>query len=517
MSKPAAILGIDSPPWRPKSVDRPESARVSALTPLRPRTLFVTSEMSDFVQVGGLGAVSASLPRALRPYADIRVMLPGYGQALERATSLDIVARLPGAGAIPPCSIGKTTLGDGLIVYLVLCEELYKRSGSPYVGADGADFPDNDLRFARLSLAAAQWAERGGGGWRPAALHLNDWQTALAAGYLAWRGVDAQAMLTIHNLAHQGVFDASRLAALAIPPHAFTLHGVEFFGRLSFLKAGLNYAAHVTTVSSTYAEEITRPEFGCGLDGLLRQCAAQGRLTGILNGVDDSWDPRRDRRCPYLYDPQRWKGRYADYVRGMFGLSLARAPLFAYVARLVHQKGADLVLYAAELIADLGAQLVVMGTGEPAIEAAFAALAERRPDAVAVRLGFDADNERVLLAGADFILMPSRFEPCGLSQMYAQRYGAIPIACRTGGLSETIHDDRTGFLFDRPERDDFEQAIRRALDVYVSTKRLNEFRRAAIAQRFDWRDSARRYAALYRALEGSRLAGGPAAAASVSA
>jgi len=512
VNKPAALFDVDAPPWRPKTIDRPQSPRFSALTPLRPRTLFVTSEMSDFVQVGGLGAVSASLPRALRPYADIRMMLPGYAQALERATSLEVVAHLPGAGAIPPCSIGKTTLADGLVVYLVLCEELFKRPGTPYAGPDGVDFPDNDVRFARLSLAAAQWAERGGDGWKPAALHLNDWHAALAAGYLAWRGVDTPALLTIHNLAHQGLFDASRLGALAIPPHAFTLHGVEFFGRLSFLKAGLNYAAHITTVSSAYAEEITRPEFGCGLDGLLRERAQQGRLSGILNGVDDSWDPRRDRNCPYLYDPQRWKGRYADYVRGMFGLSLARAPLFLYVARLVHQKGADLVLRASDLIADLGGQLVVMGAGESKFEAQFKALAERRPEAIAVRVGFDADDERALVAGADFMLMPSRFEPCGLSQMYAQRYGAIPIASCTGGLGETIHDGKTGFLFDHAEADDLEQAIRRALDVYGSAKRLNEFRRAAIAQRFDWRDSARRYAALYRELGGARLAGGLSAA-----
>jgi starch synthase len=346
---------------------------------------------------------------------------------------------------------------------------------------------------------------------------LNDWQTALAAGYLAWGGLGAPALLTIHNLAHQGLFDASHMSALAIPSHAFTMQGVEFFGRVSFLKAGLNYAAQVVTVSATYAEEITRPEFGCGLDGLLAERAAQGNLTGILNGVDESWDPRRDHNCPYLYDPQRWKGRYADYVRGMFGLSLWRAPLFAFVSRLVHQKGVDLVLRAGERIAALGGQLVVMGLGERRMEAELVALGARRRGAVGVRIGFDAVDARALFAGSDFVLMPSRFEPCGLSQMYAQRYGAIPIACRTGGLSETIHDDRTGFLFDRPERDDFEQAIRRALDVYVSTKRLNEFRRAAIAQRFDWRDSARRYAALYRALEGARLAGGLAAAAPVSA
>ena len=306
-------------------------------------------------------------------------MLPGYRQVLDRARAMDVVAHLPGLGAVPPCSIGMTRLDDGLIVYVVLCEELFKRDGSPYADAGGADFADNDLRFARLSLAAAQMAERGCDGWKPASLHLNDWQTALAAGYLAWNAIDAPALLSVHNLAHQGLFEASRMRALGIPPQAFTMQGVEFFSRVSFLKAGLNYAAQVATVSATYAEEITRPEFGCGLDGLLLERASQGRLTGIVNGVDESWDPRKDRNCPYLYDPQRWKGRYADYVRGMFGLSLSRAPLFSFVSRLVHQKGADLVLRAGELIAELGGQLVVMGLGEPKMEAAFAALGNAPP------------------------------------------------------------------------------------------------------------------------------------------
>jgi starch synthase len=501
--KPAAVATVTVPTREPRPASPRETARVVPLSPPRPRVLFVTSEMSDFVQVGGLGAVSAALPRALRRHGDVRVLLPGYRQVLERARAMDIVAHLPGLGAVPPCSIGMTRLGDGLIVYVVLCEELYKRDGTPYADASGADFADNDLRFARLSLAAAQMAARRGDDWKPACLHLNDWQTALAAGYLAWSGVDAPALLTIHNLAHQGLFAASRMSALGVPARAFTMQGVEFFGRLSFLKAGLNYAAHVATVSATYADEITRPEFGCGLDGLLLERAAQGRLSGIVNGVDESWDPRQDRKCPYLYDPQRWKGRYADYIRGMFGLSLARAPLFSFVSRLVHQKGADLVLQAGERIAELGGQLVVMGLGEPKIEAAFAALGRRRRDAVGVRIGFDAEDARALFAGSDFVLMPSRFEPCGLSQMYAQRFGAIPIAHRTGGLGETIHDGKTGLLFERPEIADLDEAIRRALEVYGSNKLLGELRRAAMALKFDWDESARRYGALYRALENS--------------
>jgi starch synthase len=504
--KPAPIVVAANPMTSvARSASPHESARLYSLAPRR-RVLFVTSEMSDFVQVGGMGAVSAALPRALRRYSDVRVMLPGYRQVLERARETEIVAHLSGAAAIPPCSIGMTTLADGLIVYVVLCDELFNRDGSPYADAGGADFCDNDLRFARLSLAAAQWAASGAYDWRPASLHLNDWQTALAAGYLAWSGLGAPALLTIHNLAHQGLFDASRMGALAIPAYAFTVQGVEFFGRVSFLKAGLNYAAQVVTVSATYAKEITQPEFGCGLDGLLAERAAQGSLTGIRNGVDESWDPRRDRDCPNLYDPQRWKSRYADYMRGMFGLALRRAPLFSFVSRLVHQKGVDLVLEAGERIAELGGQLIVMGLGEPKMEAELVALGARRRGAVGVRIGFDAVDARALFAGSDFVLMPSRFEPCGLTQMYAQRFGAIPIARRTGGLSETIDDGRTGFLFDRAEIADLDEAVDRALEVYGASRRLNELRRAAMALKYDWDDSARRYDAIHRALEASRAA-----------
>jgi starch synthase len=391
-------------------------------------------------------------------------------------------------------------LPDGLKVYLVMCAELYDRPGSPYADREGHAFDDNDVRFARLSLAAAELAELGVGGWRPDVTHLNDWPGALTAGYLRWRGARAKTVLTIHNLAHQGLFEPSRLDALAIPGDAFTLEGVEFHGRISFLKAGLNYADEITTVSETYATEIGSPEFGCGLDGLIAKRRAEGRLTGILNGIDKSWDPRADKRCPYLLDAQRWKGRYADFIRGAFGLSLARAPLFAFIARLAHQKGIDLVIAAAEPIVARGAQLVIIGRGEPEDERAVIELAERFPDAVGARVGFDAREARAVFAGADFLLMPSRFEPCGLSQMFAQRFGALPIAHRTGGLAETVEHLVTGVLFDDATTSSLEEAIDKAFDIYAAPRELQAMRRAAMAKSFDWEQSAARYAALYRRL-----------------
>jgi starch synthase len=502
MAIPTLAVASDRPATLPiPTPERREAARVLPLVRSRTRVLFVTSEMADFVQAG---AVSASLPRALGSACDARILLPGYTQVLAKAAGIEIVATLAGAGEIPPCSIGACKLADGLVVYVVLCAELYERQGSPYADADGEEFADNDIRFARLSLAAAELARTGARGWRPEVLHLNDWPSALAAGYLKWRGGGATTLMTVHNLAHQGVFDATRLKALAIPQEAFGIHGVEYFGQLSFLKAGLNYADHVTTVSAAYAEEITRPEFGCGLDGLLRLRASEGRLTGIVNGVDASWDPRRDKRCPYLLDPQRWKGRYADYVRGAFRLSLAKAPLFAFVSRLVHQKGVDLVVSVADEIIARGGQIVAVGRGEPEWERELEALAAQNPDAVAVRIGFDPDEARAVFAGADFVLMPSRFEPCGLSQMYAQRFGALPIAHRTGGLAETIQHGKTGLLFDRADAAALHEALHMAFEIYKAPREFSAMRRAAMALDFDWSGSAARYADLYRDLAGRR-------------
>jgi starch synthase len=311
-------------------------------------------------------------------------------------------------------------------------------------------------------------------------------------------------VVTIHNLAHQGQFDASRLDDLAIPKSAFRLDGVEFYGRISFLKAGIVYADHVTTVCATYAEEIARPEFGCGLNGLLAERANQGRLTGIRNGVDAGWDPRADKRNPYRFDAHRWKERYADYVRGAFGLSLSAGPLFAFVARLVHQKGFDLVLEASETIVARGGQIVIVGRGEPEYERGAAELARRYPHAIGARIGFDAEEARAVFAGADFLLMPSRYEPCGLSQMYAQRFGALPIGHRTGGLAETIEAARTGFLFDRLDIAAFDDAIDDAFAVFEAPLELQAMRRAAMAKDFGWAESASAYASLYRRLGEAR-------------
>ncbi|HEY8580253.1 MAG TPA: glycogen synthase GlgA [Beijerinckiaceae bacterium] len=473
----------------------PAAPVVEARAAARRKVLFVTSEMSDYVQAGGLGEVSSALPRALRTACDVRVLIPGYRQVLARHADIEHVTRLPGAGDIPPCDLGRVRTPDGLVVYVLLSPELYAREGSPYVDAKSVDHADNDLRFGRLSLAAADIAcGLGDSGWVPDNLHLNDWPSALASGYLAWRGARTPSLLTIHNLAYQGVFDPARCEALAIPQAAFGIDGVEFYGKLSFLKAGVFYASHLTTVSETYAREITTPEFGCGLHGLLEIRAREGRLSGILNGIDESWDPRfadTDGGETGL-----WKKRHARHVRISFGLALSRGPLFAIISRLVHQKGVDLAIEAAETIIQNGGQLVVTGAGEPRLEDGIRALAARHKGAVGARIGFDADEARAMFAASDFLLMPSRFEPCGLSQMYAQKYGSLPIAHRTGGLADTIADGRTGFLFGAPTAGGLNGAIRRAFEAFAGAN-LGAMRRAAMAMSFGWDRSARRYAEAY--------------------
>jgi starch synthase len=437
----------------------------------------------------------------LREVTDTRVLLPGYRAVLAANPDMRIIARLPGVADIPSCEIGEITTPDGLTLYIVIAQNLFDRSGSAYCDETANPWDDNDVRFARLALAAVELA-RGvpALGWQPDILHLNDWPGALAAGYLKWQRVPVPSILTIHNLAYQGNYAPDRLERLAIPRDAFQVEGVEFHGKLSFLKTGIYYASEITTVSSNYAREITQPEFGCGMDGLLRARHAQGRLTGILNGIDDSWDPSTDPHLPHPFDAEHWQGKDANaqHLREALGLSVTRGPLFAVVSRLVHQKGLDLTMGAIDSIVRDGGQLIVTGEGEPEVENALRAAAAARPEAIAVKIGYEESAARQIFAGSDFLLMPSRFEPCGLSQMYAQRFGSLPIAHNTGGLGETIEDGATGFLFDRPVTDTFLGAIKRAQRVFGRKADLGAMRQQAMSRPSGWRHAVPSYLGVYR-------------------
>ncbi|MBH3437523.1 glycogen synthase GlgA [Pseudomonas luteola] len=478
--------------------------KLSSVVETRKRILFVTPEITDFVKAGGLGEVSAALPRALSSKHDVRVLIPGYRPVMDAIRDeMQIVGRIPALAAMPACDIARVDQEDGLVIYVLVCPELYERPGTPYADTHGADWVDNHIRFGRLASAAADLAAGTASiRWCPDLLHLNDWQTGLAAGYVQWRGLKTPSVMTIHNLAYQGVFPRYCMADLGIPAEAFSIDGLEYYGKISFLKAGLSYASHITTVSQTYAKEITTPEFGCGLEGLLQVKTRQGKLSGILNGIDEGWDPCNDPHLCQSFSPYDWAGKQAnaERIRKDFGLEVSEGPLFAVVSRLVHQKGIDLTIEAVDHIISRGGQLVIIGCGEPAVERAVNELSKRYKGRVGVHVGFCETEARRMFAGSDFLLMPSRFEPCGLSQMYAQRFASLPIARRTGGLADSIEDGVTGFLFDKHTLESYTKSIDRAFEVFERKDLLQAMRRRAMNGPFYWSQSAQPYDELYQSL-----------------
>jgi starch synthase len=454
--------------------------------------LFATSEAAGLAKIGGLADVSASLPAALRARGiDARTVLPGYRPILKAYPDRRVVAHLPGRAEVPPCTIEEIRLGSG-IVYLVVAPSLYDRDGSLYADAEGRDWPDNDLRFARLALAVADMAAGAGGfPWRVDLVHVNDWPASLAVGYMRWSGSATPTVLTVHNLAHQGVFDPGRMAPLGIPADAFSIDGVEFHGRISFLKTGLFFADQVATVSPTYAQEITTTEHGCGLHGLLAGLAGEKRLTGILNGIDEDWF-----EGPATPPPAN--SRRAGELRTAFCLDPSTGPLFGFVARIDPQKGIDVLIEGARRVVERGGQLAILGMGQPALERQLVDLAKLYRGAVGAMINYAEPLARRIMTAADFMLMPSRFEPCGLTQMYAQRCGALPIAHATGGLADTIRDGHTGFLYRDYAAPHLVGAIDRAFGAYGDEARIEDMRRAARDSDFSWGASADAYADLYR-------------------
>jgi starch synthase len=468
--------------------------------------LFVTSELAGLAKAGGLGDVSAGLPSALRQRGiDVRILMPAYGEMIPKLPSIEWSGELPGRAAIPSAGLGTALLADRPTLHLIAAPSLFHRRGTPYCTPDGRDWPDNHLRFARLGLAAADIAAgRAGLDWTPDIVHVNDWPGGLAPAYMRWDGTPIPTVLTIHNIAYQGNFDAAQRHSLGIPDAAFDVNGVEFHGQISFLKAGGFYASHVTTVSPTYAREITTEPFGAGLHGLMAGRRASGQLSGIVNGIDESWDPVSDPNLPHHFDPDHLLGKHANagVVRTGLCLRASEGPLFGIVSRLVHQKGLDLVAAAADDIVANGGQIAILGLGDPEVEHMLSRTSRRHRDDIGLLIGFNEPMARRIVAGSDFTLMPSRFEPCGLTQMQAQRYGALPIGHATGGLADTIEDGTTGFLFSTLSPDGLMTACHRAFDAFHDGGQLQDMRRAAMARRFGWAAAAADYEALYRRLLG---------------
>jgi starch synthase len=476
--------------------------------------LFATSECAPWIKTGGLADVSAALPAALERYAiDARVLLPAYRPVLAAAGHRREVARIPATAHFPAATLLDAPLPTGVPAWLVHCPPLYDRDAGPYQDDAGKDWPDNATRFGLLARAAALLAgDRSPLDWRPHVLHCNDWQSALAPAYLKL-GSDKHAatLICIHNLAFQGLFPAATVAAVELPASSFTVDGVEFYGQLSFLKAGIVYADAIVTVSPTYAREIQSEPLGFGFQGLLAPRA--GRLHGIMNGIDvGTWDPASDPHIARRYDATHLDAKRENKraLQARMGLPVDDAvPLFGSIGRLTEQKGVDLIGEIAPRLAAAPAQLAMIGNGASAFEQALRAAARAHPHAIAIETGFDEPLAHLIEAGADAFLMPSRFEPCGLNQMYSQRYGTPPIAHATGGLCDSIVDCKpatlkagtaTGFLFHEPTADALFTAIKRAITAYRKPKTWQALQQNGMARDFSWGHAAQSYAALYASL-----------------
>ncbi|MDO9597477.1 MAG: glycogen synthase GlgA [Azoarcus sp.] len=483
------------------------------------RILQVCAEIFPLLKTGGLADVAGALPSALQDLGgDVRVLLPGFAPILEGLEDASLVAELvpPGALGTAPARLLHGRLGAcNTEAYVIDAPGHYRRPGGPYADGTHQPYPDNHLRFALLGWTAAQLAMGLDPRWVPELVHAHDWHAALAPAYLRAAALTHQGPLpasvfTVHNLAYQGLFDGRHFAELGLPDHFFAMHGVEFHGQLNFMKAGLYYADRITTVSPRYALEIQEPEQGCGLDGLLRDRAHQ--LFGILNGVDEAvWNPATDALLSATYSAAQLAGkaRCKAALQRELGLRKAgRAPLFCVVSRLTEQKGLHLVLKALPALIEQGAQFALLGSGDAGLEAAFAEAAHTHPEAVAVRLGYDEPFAHRLIAGSDVIMVPSHFEPCGLTQLYGLKYGTLPLVRRVGGLADTVADtrletldhDATGFVFDAFSADGLLQAAARALALYRRKADWTLVQRRAMALPCGWDVPAAHYLALYRRL-----------------
>ena len=474
--------------------------------------LFVASEAHPLIKTGGLGDVAGSLPVALQSLrADVRLLLPAYHDAVARAGRLKTVTTVtvPGLGA--PVRILEGRLpGTPLIIWLVDFPLAYDRPGNPYLDSLGQAWPDNAMRFALLAHVAVLLAlGRTRLKWRPDVVHCHDWQTGLVPALLAPEKNRPATVFTIHNLAYQGLFPYETFTALGLPASLWSHDALEFHDQLSFIKGGLVFADRLTTVSPTYAREIQTPESGSGLDGLLRRRA--GRLTGILNGIDgEEWNPARDPFIAKPYSARRLQDKLPNKLALQQEFGLLREPqttLIGMVGRLVQQKGIDLVLETLPGLMHRPLQLVILGSGEAGYEVALRAQVARYPGRLAVQIGYDERLAHLIEAGADMFLMPSRFEPCGLNQLYSLRYGTIPIVRHVGGLADTVVDTTaenlkagkaTGVVLEEARAGALLAAVDRALVLRQNTRRWKQMMRTGMRHDFTWRRSAAEYLRLYK-------------------
>lgn len=473
--------------------------------------LHVAAEVYPLVKTGGLADVTAALPPALAEAgADVRLLLPGLPPILDAVQGARKVIDIGACfGALRVRLLLGKMPGTQLPVYVVDAPHLYRRPGGPYQAPDGQEWPDNLQRFALLGWVAAHLAAGDAHpdddkAWVPDVVHAHDWHAAMACAYMADHpATQAASVYTVHNLAFQGLFPHHDWALLGLSSRFMSPAGLEYHGQLSFMKAGLKFADRVTTVSPSYAREIATHEFGCGLDGVVRGRGAE--VSGILNGIDEAvWSPAADAAIARRYDSHQLAGKQVcrQALQAALGLQQdADALLLTVVSRLTAQKGLDLVLAALPALVADGVQFAVQGTGESALEVAFRMAAQSHPGRVQVHIGYDENRAHQLVAGADVIAVPSRFEPCGLTQMYGLRYGTPPVVRRVGGLADTVSDGdaatQTGFVFDAATPGAFDAAVRRAQALKRDPAAWQAVMLRGMAQDLSWTGPARDYLALY--------------------
>lgn len=474
------------------------------------KLLAVASEGFPFIKTGGLADVVGALPAALAPEGvHVTTLLPGYPAVMAALGPVQQVEHLADLFGAPARLVRAEAAGRDILA--LDAPHFFARAGSPYLAPGGMDWPDNAIRFAALGRAAAHAADAMGFD----ALHAHDWQAGLAPAYLRFAGSRVPTLFTIHNLAFQGQFRADLFGLLGLPSAAFATAGLEYFGQVGYLKSGVWFSDRITTVSPGYAAEIRTPAWGMGLDGLLR---GRGRdVSGILNGLDTAeWNPATDPHLPAHYDATAIARRAINKaeLQARMGLAIEPAtPLFCFVGRLAWQKGMDLILEALPAILDNGAQLAILGSGEAALEERVHGATAAQPGRVGSFIGFDEGLARLCYGGADAILMPSRFEPCGLGQLCALRYGAPPIVARVGGLADTVIDANemavaagtgTGLNFSPVNQEMLAAAIERAIGLYREGEAWARIQANAMASDVSWARSAARYAALFRGMIADR-------------
>lgn len=482
------------------------------------RVLFITPEVYPLCKTGGLGDVSAALPAALRELkVDIRLLLPGYPSVMSGLKYKRKVEEFNDLIHFPLATLWSAKLpvsqSTSVPVYVIDCPVLYKRDGGPYLNTAGQDWPDNALRFGLLSKIGAILASDASPlTWFPDIVHCNDWQSALAPAYLHFHpGKKATSLMTIHNLAFQGLFPPETVTQLGLPSTSFNINGVEYYGNLSFMKAGLFYADHISTVSPSYAREIQQAPLGFGLQGLL--AARSQHISGIINGIDTKeWDPAIDPHLSKNYSSKNLTTKNANkrVLQQAMGLEVdSDILLFAAISRFSEQKGYDLILQVAPKLVQTPAQLVILGSGNAMLEENLARLADAFPGKIAVHVGFNEALSHLIEAGADSFLMPSRFEPCGLNQMYSQRYGTPPLVHATGGLIDTVVDctattladgSASGFLFHGMTQKDFLAGIQRVATAYWNKPIWRQLQKNGMRKDFSWRASAVAYLEIYQSL-----------------